>query len=259
MKLLLLKLLIAPLFVAMASLAGRRWGLKVSGWLSGFPIVAGPILFFFALEQGDAFAAEAAQKTLLGLMAFGAFVLVYAWASTRFHVVPSILAGWVAFLLMDSVVLHLETTLLPSLGLAIVGLSLVGRLLPTVKEPVPPSAAGHSMFDIPMRMAATALLVVFLTGMAGVLGPHWSGLLTPFPVATAVLAGFAQLRGGPSAAAQLLSGSLMGMFGFSSFCAVLSYGLVPWGRGFGFGAAVLTVLVVQGMVMILFNRRANAA
>src|SRR4051812_20944589 len=105
---LLLKLLIAPLFVAGASLAGRRWGLKISGWLSGFPIVAGPILFFFAWEQGTAFAAVAAQKTLLGLMAFGAFVLTYSWCSRRWHVAPSILAGWAAFLLVDLAVLGLH-------------------------------------------------------------------------------------------------------------------------------------------------------
>jgi hypothetical protein len=42
---LLLKLLLVPLLIYLVTLAGRRWGPAVAGWLSAFPIVAGPILF----------------------------------------------------------------------------------------------------------------------------------------------------------------------------------------------------------------------
>jgi hypothetical protein len=58
--LLILKFLLAPGLVALASLAGRRWGLKVGGAIAGFPVVVGPILFFFAVEQGSGFASVAA-------------------------------------------------------------------------------------------------------------------------------------------------------------------------------------------------------
>ena len=40
----LLKLLLVPLLLAAVTLAGRRWGQSVAGWLGSFPIVAGPIL-----------------------------------------------------------------------------------------------------------------------------------------------------------------------------------------------------------------------
>ena len=43
MILLILKLSLAPGLVGAATLAGRRWGGTVSGWLVGFPVVAGPI------------------------------------------------------------------------------------------------------------------------------------------------------------------------------------------------------------------------
>jgi hypothetical protein len=99
-------------------------------------------------------------------------------------------------------------------------------------------------------MAATASLVLCLTGLARLLGPGLSGVLTPFPVATAVLAGFAQLKGGHLASARLLAGSLMGMFGFTSFCAVLSFGLPRWGLAPGFLAAGAAVLAVQSLVML---------
>ena len=55
---LLLKLLVIPGFLLLISLAGKRWGPSVAGWLSGLPVVVGPILFFLAIEQGQLFAAQ---------------------------------------------------------------------------------------------------------------------------------------------------------------------------------------------------------
>ena len=66
--LLVLKLVLVPALVVAVTLATRWWGPRVGGWLTGMPIVAGPALFFLALEQGDAFASEAARATLVALI-----------------------------------------------------------------------------------------------------------------------------------------------------------------------------------------------
>jgi hypothetical protein len=42
MNLLALELILAPIIIGSASLAGRRWGAAVSGWLVGFPSPPGP-------------------------------------------------------------------------------------------------------------------------------------------------------------------------------------------------------------------------
>ena len=55
-----LKLVVVPTFLALVSLAARRWGPGFAGWLAGLPVVAGPILVFIALERGAAFASDAA-------------------------------------------------------------------------------------------------------------------------------------------------------------------------------------------------------
>src|SRR5260221_10047723 len=57
--LLILKLTLVPSLVLGATLAVRRWGPRIGGLLTGLPIVSGPALFFFAVEQGNAFAAVA--------------------------------------------------------------------------------------------------------------------------------------------------------------------------------------------------------
>ena len=65
--LLLVKLLLVPGLIGGITLAGRRWGPAVAGWLSGFPVVTGPILLFVALEQGPQFASTTAAAALAGL------------------------------------------------------------------------------------------------------------------------------------------------------------------------------------------------
>ena len=92
-----LKLALVPLLIWLVTLAGRRWGPAVAGWLSAFPIVAAPILLTLALEQGAPFAAGAAEGTLAAVIATLAFCLAYAWACGRFGVAGSMLlalSGW---------------------------------------------------------------------------------------------------------------------------------------------------------------------
>jgi O-antigen/teichoic acid export membrane protein len=50
-----LKLVLTPLLIAAASLARRRWGHAVSGWLLGLPLTSGPVAFFLAIERGASF------------------------------------------------------------------------------------------------------------------------------------------------------------------------------------------------------------
>src|SRR5438552_16678374 len=67
--LLILKLLVVPTLVLIVTLGARRWGPRVGGFLASFPILSGPTLFFFAIEQGPAFVREAARATLMALVA----------------------------------------------------------------------------------------------------------------------------------------------------------------------------------------------
>src|SRR5881397_2426094 len=78
MTLLFAKLVLTPLLIAAVTLAGRRWGPAVGGWLAGLPLTSGPVSVFLALEQGPGFAARAAVGTLFGLAAMAICCLTYA-------------------------------------------------------------------------------------------------------------------------------------------------------------------------------------
>ena len=220
------KLLLVPAFIGTLSLAGRRWGPAISGWLVGLPVVAGPIVFFLAVEQGRSFASGAARGTLSGLASLSAYALVYGRLSRRFDWVGSLLAGWCAFLLSTLV---LERIPMPPLVLSFLAVSgiflLVLRLLPGIDSlgDLPEMPA----WEIVARMAAGAALVVAITGVARSLGPRLSGLLTPFPVAATVFTVFTHRFQGGAAAARLLHGLIAGSFTLAVFFFIIAATLEP--------------------------------
>jgi hypothetical protein len=87
MTLLIVKATLTPLLIAAATLAARRWGHAVGGWIAGLPLTSGPVSVFLAVEQGAAFGARAACGTLLGLIAVACFCVAYARSAKR--------SGWV--------------------------------------------------------------------------------------------------------------------------------------------------------------------
>src|SRR5204862_1462982 len=97
MEIPLLKLIVTPLLIGTASLAGRRWGEMVSGWFIGLPLTSGPVCWFLALEQGTGFAAAAARGCLAGAAAEAGFCLAYGVAARNGSWLRSIAAGTLAY------------------------------------------------------------------------------------------------------------------------------------------------------------------
>jgi hypothetical protein len=175
------KLTLVPFFILALSLAGRRWGTAVSGWLVALPVVAGPIVFFIGVEQGEAFAAGAARATIAGLASLAVYSLVYCRLALRVGWVPSLLAGWAGFFLSTYLLNRLPLTLPHSIALALFALAGAYLLLPGVgSEGSPPATPS---WEIAARMAAAVGMVLLMTALARPLGPHLAGLLVPFPVA----------------------------------------------------------------------------
>jgi hypothetical protein len=253
---LLLKLTLAPSLVAGASLVGRRFGPRVGGWVIGFPVVAGPVLGFYAHEQGPAFATQAASGTLLGGLSLCAFMLIYAWAARTLGWLPSVLLGWLGFtgatFLLAHARLATEASLLIRLLAVWAALGITMRALPRLP---PGPAARRPRHDLALRMLVTAVLVVSLTGVAHLLGPALSGLLTPFPVATSVLVVFAHREAGAPGVLAVYGGFIPSLYSFASFCAALSFGLGRWSVPAAFAAALLVTLAAQTVVLEAVRRR----
>ena len=244
MLLLLLKLTLSPLFICGVTLAIRKWGMGIGGWLASMPVNAGPVLLFYTVEQGNAFTASAAQFTLVSIMAVGLYCLNYAWMALRVHWSVCLGVSWAVFFVSIYLLRDWSIELLPLLMISILSLLAVRMLLPKSKAAGAWPAA--TRWDLPLRLFAAVALILTLTTLADWLGPHWSGLLTAFPVASTVIAGFTHARQGADAAINFFRGMLAGMPGFCLFCAVLALCLVPLGAVIAFGLALAAQLGAHG-------------
>src|SRR2546428_755376 len=166
--LLILKLTLVPALVVSVSVAARRWGPVVGGLLTSFPIVTGPALFFFAVEQGDAFAAEAARAVLVALVGVAVSGLVYAWASLGTPWWISLSACWSSFVATTLALQRTHWHVLAALAVALVSFVLAHMLLP-------PSGAHAApvrlQWDLPLRAISSMIVVVSVTALAAHLGP----------------------------------------------------------------------------------------
>jgi hypothetical protein len=241
----LLKLVLVPIFIAVVSLAGRRWGTTVGGWLIGLPFTSGPVAFFLALEQGNFFAHEASEAIMLGIVSAFAFCLAYARSARRFAWFQSALAGMAAFFACTLLLDALSLSLWIEFGLALLALVLSVLLMPHVGSDE--IAPWRTRWELPARMVSATALVVLITGVAPLLGPRLTGLLSPFPIYATTLGVFVHRSQGGEEAAKLLRGVVVGSFTFIVFFLILSLTIVPWGVGFSFLTAIGVSLLTHAL------------
>lgn len=249
------KLLLAPSFVMVASLAARRFGARVGGLLGGLPVVAGPILLVFALTRGRAFAAQAATATLLGIVSLCAFILVYARLARRSRWAPSLLAGWLAFIAVSAAFSQISTDATEALVLALGSLAVTVLALP---RPLPTSASLFDPpgWDLPLRGVSALVLVIAITALSGPLGPKLSGLLTPFPVVATVLAAFTHAQHGEHQLVRIMRGFTIGLVAYVLFCFALALVLPSTAVAPSFVLALAAALVTQALTLTLALWRA---
>jgi hypothetical protein len=247
----LLKILLTPALIAAATLLARRWGPGVGGTIAGLPLTSTPVSIFLALEQGPVFAATAALGTLLGLLSQAALCLAYSWTARRAAWWTSTAVGVSAFLITTLIVARVS----PSLPIAC-ALVCGGLLLTAGVMPVPAMVFGSVRppgWDLPMRMLVATSLVVGLTTLAAIVGPRWTGLLSPFPVFALVLRAFTHRTQGVGAAAHLLRGVVLGSLAHATMFVLVASWLVPYGLVWTYGWASLSAITVNGLALLVMN------
>jgi hypothetical protein len=252
MNILALKLILAPLIIGSASLAGRKWGPAVSGWIVGMPLTSGPVVFFVALSQGILFAESSALGVLSGGISLVLYALTYAWLATRFKWFVSIAGSILVFSLST---LFLQTVSISLFVIApVVALAIVTGLKLMPKGDVEPGKSEQNKWDIPVRILIGTSFILLLTGIAPFIGSRMTGLLTTIPLYVTILSIFAHRDHGPAAATHVLRGLLYGMFAFTGFFFVLSLLIEHTSLGVSFGLAALTALAVQGTSLLVLRK-----
>jgi hypothetical protein len=247
-----LEILIAPVLVALATLAGRRWGAKAGGLVSAFPAVVGPVLLIIAQQRGDVAAARAASATLLGLVALSGFALAYARVARGTRWPASLAAGWACAIAAAAISgWALAGAGLPAaFAAAVLSIAAARSALPrSVQQPhiSPPQTRRRG--DIVMRMALTAMLIALLTVASELFGPVVGGMLAALPVLASVLAVFTHRVHGSDATVGLLGGMLAGMSGFVAFCVAIALLAAPAGTAVAFSVATACAVAAQALML----------
>lgn len=243
---LILKLVLAPLLVTGSTLAGRRWGDRVTGMLVAFPIVAGPILLIATVEHGTRFGARAASASLLGLVSLAVFAVSFAHASRRHGWFPALALSWAATLVCDVALVRLPAGPAGGLVLVLVAVWTAHRLVARINTGAAPTTRpAPPWWDLPGRATVTGVLVLTITGISAAVGPAITGILAPFPIAISVVSAFALAQQGSAAAVRTVAGVIRGLTGFAVFCFLVAVLLVPLGVAASFTVAVAGTLTVQ--------------
>ncbi len=256
---LLLKLILTPCIVAVAAWVGRRWGDSVAGWMIGLPLTSGPVSFFFALEQGKAFAAHAAVGAILGVVGSATFCTAYYFGARGSRWWQGAAAALACYIPIIWLISQLQAPLGWAEALAlcalVAALFLMGRPGPA------PAAVIASAWDLPLRILTATTILVLITNLASALGPLWSGLLSPFPIFTFVQAIFSQSQKGTASAQHVVRGVVTGLFGYTAFFLVIGLLIVQSSIPLAYCLATLAALGVNAgsLIVMTLRRRALSA
>lgn len=248
------KLVVTPLLLLAATFAARRWGEAIGGLLVGLPLTSGPISVFLTLEHGTAFAAQATAGSLVATAAQAAFCVVYCRLAIR---------GWSTALIGACATFAIVAGVLQSSRLPESGLFLVAILAVMLALILIPNNAARTgrldppWWDLPLRMALIAGLVVGVTLIARYVGSKASGVLASFPFMAIILAVFAHRMSGHLAAQQVLRGMVAALLSFAAFFYVLSLTLTRFNLAGAYGGAIVCVLAIQAVS--LYRMRASTA
>ena len=232
----LLRLALVPAAIWLATLAARRWGHTVSGYLGGLPLIGGPITFYLALDHGTAFAARSATFTLAAILGQGAHLLAFAHVARRAAWPFALVAGWASFGSVAIAVATLDPTPGLAFALAIAGLSAAWAWLPHPREAAMP--AHIPVAELRLRLVAAFVLAALILWSADAFGPVASGVLLSMPVTGSIMPPFTLALYGADAVARLMRGFVVGLTGFTTFFVVVALAAVPWGMAGAFAAAL---------------------
>lgn len=233
---LILKAALVPLSMLLSSLAARRFGHGFAGMLSGFPLIAGPVMLMLSLQLSAPALEAITTATLLSLPATVAFSVTWAWLARRFSWWFCLGGGIVAFVVLG-LLIHAITPWVHESNWRLLCFSV---LLPLVVPTIgfwlmPPAPAGthgpKAGVSIPTSEIVVRMMVAFLMGVlliagAGRVPPALSGLLMTWPVTGTVLPSFTLALHGREAAIVLLRGSVRGLLAFALFFLAMRLGLV---------------------------------
>lgn len=207
--LLIFKLLTTPFFIGAITLLEKKWGTWIAGLLGGFPVIAGPIIAFLAIENGPVFATSAAISAISSIICLLCFGVSYCWLCKKLNWYTAYSISLMAWLLSAIFFANASLPLLIAFPLSCALLILAPYSLPNTKESIGDQNIPTNLLP---RMISGALLTLSITSLSIFIGPAWSGILSMFPVIGSVLAIFIHRSKGANKVTEMYRGMFKGLY-----------------------------------------------
>jgi hypothetical protein len=246
MNLFLFKLFLTPLLLLGTTLATRRWGPAVGGWLVSLPLTSGPVSLFLALDHGPEFAAVSAHGTLDGLIAIIFFCLAYEKCLSRFKWPATCLIALASYAITALALNRAELSFITSTLLVALLLPLATLAIKPVTVPIRHLPAPR--WDLPFRMIAATALVLGITTASHSLGPELSGMLAAFPVFICVMSAFSHGLYGEEATRKFERSVVVGSYAFAIFFLIVALTITRWPMPLAYSAATAGGLGANALV-----------
>ena len=189
--------------------------------IATLPVSTGPIYVFLAIDHGPQFISDSARMGVVAVTATVAFVAVHAFVAQRHATFLSWLCATLAWFVCATLLQLREWTFPEGCALfaACFAIAIAGlrRFVVEVKTPALPRVR----FDLALRSALVACVVIATTVASNALGPSATGTLATYPVVFTALVLILQPRCGGQFTAALLVNSLKGLVGFGTALGVL--------------------------------------
>lgn len=196
---------------------------RIAGVLSGFPSGMAIIIFFLGMDNGTEFVVHSVDHTILGSLAAMVFTYVYYRVSgvgEQNNIVFAWIVALIAFLITGDILIRLELPLIAQFVLAVLAIGLFARLFHSVKDSDIKQKVPFTYKILIFRGIIAVLMVLFITGIAEVVGTQWAGVLSGFPSTFAPFLFVIHITYGNKVAATLLKNYILGIG--ASICYAVS-------------------------------------
>jgi hypothetical protein len=185
----LIKILVSVVMVVTLSLIAEFVSPRIAGILSGYPLGAAISLFFIGFEISPAFASQSSLYTMIGLVGIQGFIYCYYLASRQVtpgrkwsNIVISSLAGIGGYALIISILHLLKATILISLVIPVASFVAFRFLFRNIRNVRIEKRMPLNVILLFGRALFAGAVIIFVTGVARVVGPRWAGLFSAFPM-----------------------------------------------------------------------------
>jgi len=251
------KMAVTVAFVSIATIVAERLGATIGALVATWPVSAGPVYVFLALDHDSAFISSSAVASLALNSATAIYITAYVLIAQRRSLWISVsvaLAIWLGVALILGPI-HWTAASAFILNLIVFAVCYFAvRPFCLVRIPL----TVRPWYDFMVRAGVVALLVGAVVILSFRIGPTGSGVLAVFPVIyTSIMVILHQRVGGPATAA-VLANAVPGLAGFAVALLALHLAAVPLGSAAALVIGLSVSAAWNALVYALRRRQGRA-